>query len=406
MKTLPERVALLIVDDDFLVRKDLRLTFECPPAQWREVEAAPSFDVKVATTGSEARQLLRAAEASGRPYDVTVLDLSLPEDDETPESKSVGLSILAGMAPAACRDPVVISRYSDVTTCQELIRNKASDFIDKHSENFVEQVFRSVVRVLRHAQSRRAQAAWAAYRERRARQWLLVQSCNQVADRMGEVVADALAGVNVCLRELVGLIENQQRLRGRVDGELSQALERLTQAVRRIPRRYAEARVGIGPGPGSVEKVVLEAMAEQVFARLGYGVTRKRLTVELPRGQTAIQTFQEVEALFEEVAFGAIETSQEEGTLRVAVERAAPCFVDLIIDDEAASVNPDDLARTAGASAGAAEAERDAGLGLAQRLAHNVGASIEVRQLPEGRGNRVTLRIPVIHDEEDPVGRG
>lgn len=105
---MPERIRILVVDDELLIRTALQ-----------GILSAQGFEVKVAETGKKALEILTQEF-----FDLVILDLKLPDSN--------GLELLKeikGLYPET--GVVIITAYAEVKTAVQAIKDGAFDYLSK-----------------------------------------------------------------------------------------------------------------------------------------------------------------------------------------------------------------------------------------------------------------------------------
>ena len=310
---------LLVVENDPDVRGPLVRIFREPPLDVAEATHIARFVVEEATCGSQAETLLRGAAASGSPFDCVLLDLGLPEHpNDADECQEVGFRILEReITPASCLSLIVLTRFTDRENFVRALVHGADQFLDKAEGD--SKIYSAVVALCRKARAQQ-EARWLDYQTMRRGRWILATNGVQQADRMSNAVVDALGRVKDGIDDLARLMEEQFLLSvGSGHDPVGQSMKGLRRLLKDVTSQCADAR-GMATIPTSdYGRVVPADVVQQAIEVLRPGLAYRRVRLEsrLPPEYSATTSPSQIQAVVEEILFGAIESSAEGSTIRV-----------------------------------------------------------------------------------------
>jgi CheY-like chemotaxis protein len=400
MNSLPR---LLIIEDEPLHLRNLEERFSSPPRAYEDTYGLPAFKVDTAATGAEALQLLGKAAAETRQYDVVILDLGLPSVNPSDGAdKQTGHGILESVHREnqdGCTAVIIHSVYSEVASVLHLLRTGAADFVPKPCRE--EAIVQSVARAYKVARARQ-HGRWLTYCQRRLEHWLLIQACSEVADGMRRLVSDGLSKVLLQVHELITLMRQRYQLNLEYDAHepVCKALKALREGVISTKRDCANNQYAARANSGPRERMLIKSVLDSAVDKLRPGFVYRRICLERSTSQHSVHTFRaDLENIVQEMMFSAIESSEEGAAVTCTVEWGSNGLTaDIGIADQAVPLEQSVCDRIAQGEVLDQTVGRGWGLSLAQRLAHNMGARIEIKATTSG--NTVILRIPVTADDQ------
>ncbi len=125
---MPQKI--LLVDDEVLVRRSLQKTL-----------LRAGYDVEVAGNCPDGLQTFQAADRAGRPFDLAVLDLNMPNFDAL-EAPGAGLELLSRLLQARPGLAVImLSAYDEVGKAKDAVARGARGYCVKGREqSLLEQI--------------------------------------------------------------------------------------------------------------------------------------------------------------------------------------------------------------------------------------------------------------------------
>jgi signal transduction histidine kinase len=236
-----------------------------------------------------------------------------------------------------------------------------------------------------------------------------------MAEFLGRQVTDAVSTHLDRINVLAGEIENQFHISSRGDPKdsIARSLEEVRTSagkIAQLPLGSTVAGTGLeDSGRTAFEPVAVDGIVRKVLEKLSAGIAYRRLTIEarLDTENSRVHTFPaDLETVLEELLLIAIDTSSEEGVLRVDVappdvsDMSSPQdrgTVDITIANTGQLLDRATLAslgqnRFVGPGEGAVW-----GLSLARQVARNMGTRLAVTE--NKAGNTFSLHIPVTADD-------
>jgi signal transduction histidine kinase len=395
-----QKKRLLIVEDRDEIQTDLRKWFEEPPLLFQQAYHSPGFDVTAVKTGIEAQAVLKDAAATMRPYDGAILDLGIPKDSGMEPFPEVGMDVLESISDDACLAVVIHSIHQELPLFIRLLKSRSAVFMPKDSNETGEHIFRSVVQACEDGRLRQ-KGRWEDWQRRRSEQWLLIQSGSRMADHLTRIVSDGITNVLSGVSRMQSILENDYRLDPKEDGALAfGTLHQIEQAALETMKNCATRRSQLNSSLGTQEQVVVESVLKEVAYEMREGLFFRRLSISLPEhGTHRLHAFwKEAISILRELLYYAVVSSDESSELRFGVRQSTETSLLEIsvtargspIDDEMRRGigEPDSLEQKCG---------NEWDLSLAQRVAQNIGARINVEST--ATGNTFTLSLPVFANE-------
>jgi CheY-like chemotaxis protein len=403
---------LLIVEDHPHLGPALKRTFEAPAQRQRDAFAIDRFTVDLATNRAHAEALLKKAADSFQPYDVLLLDLEIPESEGQPAKMDEGFKILPLIRDPPYTQVVLNSQYINLKKLHKPVQSGIFDYIikqdrDKLDDDGKADALQTVINAYRKGLLRQ-KSMWEEFLRKRSEQWRLFQTCARMVDYVSQIVTDGVGRLREHGRNLGDLLAARYELRPEHDAgdPLCQAVQQIMDDADRISAEIPGVRHFLGDASLEEEEELLREGVVEDLVRAGAakclpGLAFKGLSLShLPQGRHEARIFShDIEMILYELICNAIEVSesgqeisvdvvemrgsQGERTIEVRVEDQAPSLEKRIRDAIAAN-------RPLGIKDG-----RGWGLSLAQRVAENSGAWIDIQETPSGVGNTVILHIPV-----------
>jgi CheY-like chemotaxis protein len=398
------RPRLAIVEDDQLTLNWLIEVLKSPPDKFRRDFRIEGFDIEAAKTLQEAKALLFS---SGKTFDVLLLDISLPFDEQEPyeDDPCRGIELLRELSRVNAENldnpvvgPIVAAtgiKREDVF--EDLIRTRMlHDFVKKPFDPENRAPFAAVVDAYRFGQQRR----WERYQQNRLVRWLR-ESALAGVDSLIRIVTHGVGATITETRTLVRLIEELQHVSARVDVDnpIVQQIRTIQDGVMRMTKECESERVRLC---GNAEKSLSEpetiaALIAAACSAVRCGCAAKSVEVEcdVTSSEIVATSATHARALLEEMLFGAIEASKPDEKITIDAEvNSDDSTVAVSVSDQGTSMTsrePDAIRESLGE--GAPIGSRVWGLALARYVAVNIGGRLDVA--PTEAGNRVTLQLPL-----------
>jgi signal transduction histidine kinase len=397
---------ILIVEDQPESSEDFIATFSAPDAYLVTETGVAGFSVDHAITKRKAEDFLTHALRDMRPYDAMLLDLGLPPIElEKDVDVKFGFELLAEVQTKfrrACPVAVINSIHSHANDVIHVLRSGGADFVAKPCTGA--DLYPHVVNAYKKARAR-LEIQWRGIQQRHVHQWLLVQARARSADDMARIITDGMNRLHGSVRDLERLLRDHYHLNTQAESDhpIGLKLRELDEGIRRTTARCVEARGSMQPHAGEWSRWPLARAVNDAVETLWPGFALRRIALDRPTGDVAVHTFPaEAGMILEEVASNAIEASEEGSTLgcEIGVERTPDrrerAFIR--ISDRAPRLAAEHCEAINRGRPLEQDAGRAWGLSLAQWLAENIGARLEVE--PGPHGNVFTLKIPVTADDE------
>ncbi len=404
------KLRILIVEDDPLIRADLRRTFRSPPpVTLRAIYGDVEFEVETAATAKEARAKMANAIATHRSYDVVLFDLGLPRDAEHLDDcydAHVGLEVLQELRQQAIDNPdrvaveviIVVSGHDEML--EELLRTQVvADFVGKPWGDSNEVPYRRVMDALKLHWSKQA-SEWAT-RKTSHTQWLSVHLQN-ASLRQSQFVTTGVSSVERELRQLQRRVEETCNVSFAFDRQhpLVVQWEKTRDAVIKIATDVTEA---ILPTNGAFIATETPADAPTTVKQIIEGVLGNVHSVCASKGLSVTVSglcdvpFQPpkapVSVVLEEILHGIIEAAEQGQFLELAVSEKQ-WSIEITITDHGSTLSTEARKAIDDEKPGNNVGGRVWGLALAKHVAWSIGAQLTVDAAPNEPGNMVTLRLP------------
>ena len=405
---------MLIVDDEERDRSRYATIFKNPSDAFRRAFGEVEFDIHPALSINGAKRELSRAKRESQLYDVVLLDMWLPEeDDSSAKDERGGLKVLEAIAPEEGTAVVAISAYfDDLDLVRGAFQSGAMDFVPKSAAS-EQQIWSPVMSAWEKAwlMGRYHESELQLERLTRA----LEQATEELADRFAELLRAGMREMLEGVDQLAGVIRDRYMLREDRDSDdpMIQHIAVLRDVIRLTGKKALDARAMVGAreadyGPVDVWRLLVEEVGDRL--RPAQVFRRVKLNVEPAEGSFVVETFRpDLRAVLEETLFGAmrggegehkpgdwlkprpwrdvkvdfeVEAEGDERMLRIRIADQG----DPIPEDVRLSVN-------AGQSVDLRH-RRWWGLWAARRIAHNGIGKLEV-QLGAHNGNMIVLSLPM-----------
>lgn len=408
---------ILVVENRPVTLERLCATFESPPIEWQRETGITAFKVQQARHAEEVLAKLAAARDAGQRFDVLWFDLGLPVDAlelqayPASDDPGVGIKLLREIREADVAQPerrivgniVVGSAYGgDIEILRDLIRTRIVQyFVPKPWDSENRTPFMTVVEALRNDQGRR----WNEYKQARLIRWQ-TQAALVRLNRIGQIVTQGVGSANSELRRLKEKLEEVYHLSATLDraNPICRLCDDVQRSLTKIATEYRAEQESLEIADESAAGELpdrLSDLIELALENTSCGLNSKVLTLHrklIGESDIAISESQYVLMILEEMLYGAIESSTPgcsvsidvqplEWTVNIAIRDEGKQQVDegkQLVDDESKMIRKAPTIKPVGG--------RVWGLALAQYVALNIGAHLEVAR--SGSGNIVTLTLP------------
>jgi CheY-like chemotaxis protein len=388
---------LLVVEDVKVQLEGIERDLSQIEVDKRKRYAIEGFIVDTADSANTATSLLNEAVKCRIPYDIMLLDLSLPrEDDGRADDPGLGLEILdLARRTGAVKSIIVVSAFSEYKNVASAFRAGAIDFIAK--------VY------TREDLQNRVLECWGGV--------LLKETIQILEERFRTLFPHAERGLahrfSGCFSKFVqSLVAEVEKLESDLGGRLGLDMEKDAQdpLVRRltsIESSVTDARrewAGLQEKPKGEDEapqaVVVENLLDKIVEGLLPYLTLKRVEIVKPQqGTTRVLTFQQdVRTVLTEIIVGGLgehmDHSEPSGKFAISVESKGRYAEVRFVDDLAPvlgdiaeainrgnAINPD------------TKFGRAWGLSVVQDAALRGGGRLEVK--PKADGNVITYLIPL-----------
>lgn len=388
---------ILIVEDNPAQARAMELSLISASRDLSSLVGILPFEIDKAASVNGARKYLDAAE---RPYDICLLDLSLPENDkESRENPRGGYDIIRHIAQTrTAKRVIIVSVFNEYKYVIEAFRGGAFDFITKPYE---EDALRAqVVNCLRNLLAKES----ASIFDQRVKGLIphaekgLAHYFTQTFSTLLNSTLRATAEIERYAHEHYGLdLERNEQ-----DGLMRQ-LRQHRESTTKAREDWLKRQENLFSDDEMAQKESVEVLLNQTNETLLPCLTVKRmqLFLDLPQlGQSTVLTFQQdVQAVLKEIILGGLSELPDYGEPhRMAVtmipndRRAIIRFEDDLepIPKEIAEKINEGYSIVSDPQFG-----RRWGLSIAQHIALRGGGDLLIE--PQLRGNIITYRIPLCH---------
>jgi CheY-like chemotaxis protein len=352
--------------------------------------------VTTAASKNSAEALLKEAKAPGMPYDIMLLDLSLPREDHgKPEPAGLGLEILdLARRTGTVKSIVVVSAYTEYKTVASAFRAGAIDFIAKV---YTREDLQNRVLACWHSVLLREAPRAFENRIKTLVRWaeeFFPHRFTPCFSRLLQSVVHEVEGMSADFAERLGLDWDKDS-----QDPLVRRLSTIVKAVDEAKKEWTGLQPALERATTTPHETILEELLEGIVNALAPCMILKCVEVKgLPRGRTRVLSFQDdVEFALKEIILGgmiALPDHGESTSLDISVtanERQAEVRVTdstLPVRGEAAeSINCGDTVERGD------DFGREWGLSVVQHAALRGGGRLIVE--PKSDGNMITYLIPL-----------
>lgn len=388
---------ILIVEDNPAQARAMELSLMSASRDLSSLVGILPFDINKAASVNGGRKYLDDAE---RPYDICLLDLSLPENDkESRENPRGGYDIIGHIGKTgAAKRVIIVSVFNEYKYVIEAFRGGAFDFITKPYE---EDALRAqVVNCLRNLLAKES----ASIFEQRVKGLIphaekgLAHYFTQTFSTLLNSTLRATAEIERYAHEHYGLdLERNEQ-----DGLMRQ-LRQHRESTTKAREDWLKRQENLFSDDEMAQKESVEVLLNQTNETLLPCLTVKRmqLFLDLPQlAQSTVLTFQQdVQAVLKEIILGGLSELPDYGdphrmevTMIPNDRRAIIRFEDDLepIPKEIAEKINEGYSIVSDPQFG-----RRWGLSIAQHIALRGGGDLLIE--PQLRGNIITYRIPLCH---------
>jgi CheY-like chemotaxis protein len=396
---------VLVVEDVLVIQKGIKFTLEVLFLKYKGGYGVDSIEVEYARSKQGAAQLLNRATSEGRPFDILLLDLLIPEDEpEATEEEPIateakGIEVLKiARDLKAVKETLIYSILEEYRTAVEAFSGGTIDFVPKSmvGEELLIQVLITGERLLAKENARLL--------EQRLKD-LVPYAETGLAHRLGvcfsrfvQSVVNESEGLEEGFKERWGLDMH----RDSQDSQVRHLIE-IQEAIQQAKRDWTDIVSSLIGGEETLGNCIIEDALNDIHNELMPSLALNH--VELMgnwKGKTLVRTFRDevddAKAVLKEILLGAlseeIPTMTSGGTIDVKVitndGHAEVEFKDSLarIDDRSACSINRGVIIPPGRAFG-----RAWGLSVAQHLALRGGGRLKVES--NGSGNIITYSIPL-----------
>lgn len=386
---------ILVVEDNPMIRQDVRRCFRLIPEATRQLYGIGDFMIDEAGSVAESTRLLE--QANQRAYDLVLLDLHLPHDEsrDVPGSLQNGLNLLRFVTESqTAAGIIIISAFNDYNSVIQCLRGGALDFVPKPF--FQDSLEPAILNTWTLAMTQRSreilyQRVWnlAAYAEKG-----LAHSFKIVFSKLLQGVSAAAASIQNYADERYGVDSVKDS-----DDALMMELRSHQAAINQARQDWARLQSELAAGSGAVESGHVEQILHALKESLLPCLVVKKVVLDLAVfEERPILTFEgDVEIVLREIMVGLLSELPDYGqgrrvNISFAIEgtRARVRFeddLDPVPEEKIKAINegqrilPD------------REFGRAWGLSVAQHVALRGGGELVVSA--ESGGNVITYFIPL-----------
>jgi len=400
---MQDKPRLLIIEDSMPTWQRLKRLMETPPLHWFETTGRIAFHVDVATTAEEARTCLDVARKRGQPYEVVLLDLSLPGTREDVkqgrEGQEHGRELLKGITSERDAAVVILTGYPTTENLIHAVKYGATDFVVKPLETREDERMLFVRLVSAVGKTRQA-----VHRTLRAERLLRLKDHERTGDRerLSRFVSEHTALISDSLHQVAGLLSHRYGLDLTRDAEdpicrglttIGRAADEMKQGV------WQPAEVDEGSGRFSTTDVSTILTEEIMKVRPSYLYRSIELRDKVSSGLQTRTFAEDLRLMVSDLLLDALELSPEESSVEVSCEPSEDRR-DIIVSVERSGERIPKQVQQLLSKGNWTQKKLDpkwTGLCFLQRLANNIGARLGFSN--GGQKQAVALRIPVILDE-------
>lgn len=392
MKDQTRIVRVLIVEDDEWQRQGIKNDLGNISPDQKKRLGISSFECDEASSVNEAELLL--AEARKQPYDLLLLDLSLPHiKGDWEESPDNGFKLLETIRTNhGAHETIVISRFVDYWNVSKAFRGGALDFIAKPYDSDILQA--------------RVSECWKRILAKESNR-LFEQRTKELMPFDGKALAHQFSA---CFSRFIQTVLHENEEMG---DELSERLGprdslidhlgAMKEAVRRAKDEWTELHASLSGEADTSNQCVVEEALYRIGLELLPCLKMRNVELDFPLGpKTAVLSFQEdVSAVLKEIIIGSLDNLKDHGdpprTISVSVSRAGEYARvhfsgDLLRIDPATAARIEKGERLQDGSFGQLW-----GLSVAQYIARRGGGRLQIGS--EENSDSITYLIPLArHD--------
>lgn len=393
-------VRVLLVENIEIQLRGLRKDIQLIPKDRRHTYGIADFDIDEASCAHDAMQMLADAKRNNRPYDLLVLDLSLPLNKGENDRPENGYEILEMVRlTKAAKGVIVLSVFNDFSSVVRAFHGGAIDFIEKETslrDKIQERVLRNLATVFAEESNH--------ILEERIRN-LIPYAEKGLAHRFTATFSSLISSITRATDE----IEKYARERYGLDPErdaqdaLMRQLRTHRESASKARQEWANLQARLTGGDETPQVEVIEDLLSRINADLLPCLTVKKtqLLPHIPQlSQSPALTFQrDVQAVLKEIIVGGLSELPDYGerkNIEVTVEQNDRWVIVCFKDDlkPISKANADKINEGYGIVPDP-ELGRTWGLSIAQHIALRGGGELIVE--PESHGNIITYRIPLAH---------
>jgi DNA-binding NarL/FixJ family response regulator len=391
---------VLIVEDNSIILDDITLTLRKISPDHKARYCIDDFLITQARTASEAKEILTAAVDSASPFDILILDLGLPQNENgIDHGPGNGLDVMRmAKAQTAAKEIIIYSMWSDYEHIATAFRGGAVDFINKMEteERLQSGVLSSWFHLLNKENARILNDRikdLTPYVERG-----LAHQFSSCLSRFLKSIVHEIEGLEVDVSERLGL-----NLFSASQDPLVRHFTLMEQAVKNAKREWLEIQANTAdPNSDEPARILVGDLLEEIEAELLPCLTIKQ--VELRRSQdedTRVLTFgHDVRTVLKEIIFGMLSELPNRGDLPVTIEISVSAredcaevrFTDNMLP---VSIELADSINRGFSIIPGRHFGREWGLSVAQHVALRGGGRLIVDSLEQG--NTIIYLIPLAH---------
>jgi DNA-binding NarL/FixJ family response regulator len=281
---IAERPKVFLIEDEEPIRRPAHYNLEHPVLPDNS-KPKTAFDVLDASCAAEARATLEAKLERFETFDVTLLDMGIPLQDNGVVDVKHGADLLQdlnGRFRSCCGSVVVLSSRLEPNVFIEVVQQGAVDFIPKTANKA--DLYLRCLKAVELGKERR-QLAWQQYSRTRQR-WEFEQMRREGLDAIRKVCSE---GVRTCLFESDRLRESIWDRFGvgglyDADDSITAGFSQLNSRLREISQNLLDNQMGAVLGDfitatANEEQVDLLGTVNETMELLRYGILLKDLKV-------------------------------------------------------------------------------------------------------------------------------
>lgn len=392
---------LLIIEDDEPLRERLEEVMRRPRAEWFSGPPLQGFRVNTAGTVEAAVDLLTKDQGSDEPYEVVLLDLRLPANDEEAKKDRVfeanGRRLLTHIKSTCKAAVVILTAYDSSENLIHALREAAADFLVKPINRNMEGVlFSRLVNAVGKTRE-------SVHREMRTERLLGFKEHDRRRDveEFAELISSKVKVITEQLHSLDKLLSRRFGLD--VHSDPSDAIYQNFSLMENASREVLQSLWSLSDRePARYETVdIARCVRDQIARARPCYLYRGGSCVGAPPAELVLETktfAEDVTLIVAELVFGSLELSPDGRNVELS----------LVLDETkegddillSATREGEDVPRDLQEALGEGRWTRKGveakwqGLYFMQRLSNNIGARVEI---DSGEGKTmVKLRIPVV----------